>query len=164
MESFLVIIGCFLIIIRGVRIYPRTGIKGELIIALSGFILLLSYYAGDAILGIIGFVIFNVGLLILYTFESHIEREIHGQLPIYKRIIGDFPQLLDEKASRKAFRVMGVTSGILSLLTAFEFYRRFKTKNIVELVDVKTFYLVEIGIFIFGGILLILYYSLKKAD
>jgi len=155
MERFIIIFGSFLVSIRGIRVYLRTGLKGDLIRSLGIFIFMLSYYVDDIILGIIGFVIFNVGWMILVTFEGELSKEVYGQVTIYKRIIGDFPQILDDKASRNTYKVMGVTSGVLCLLTAFEFYRQ-KRNDIIELV--------EIGVLIFAGILFISYYLLKKVD
>jgi len=155
MERFIIIFGSLLVSIRGIRVYLRTGLKGDLIRSVGIFIFMFSYYVDDIILGIIGFVIFSVGWMILVTFEGELSKELYGQVTIYKRLIGDFPQILDDKASRNAYKIMGVTSGVLCLLIAFEFYRQ-KTNDIIELV--------EIGVLIFAGILFIAYYLMKKVD
>jgi len=159
--KFLITFLFLLIAIRGVRIYSRTALKGELIIAASGFILLLSYYAHDAILGWIAFAIFNAGLLILYSFEINTVRQIYRQLTIYKRIIGDYPQILDENESRKANTVVVIINVSLCFLTAFEFYR-IKINNIGGLIDKHVLGLVAIGILILAGILFLVYYFIKK--
>ncbi|MHB8068512.1 MAG: hypothetical protein ACYDIC_11505 [Desulfobaccales bacterium] len=161
MEKLIVSVIFLLITMRAIRIYSRTGLKGELIIATAGFIFLLGFYSNDTILMWIAFVILNVGLLILYSSEKHIVRQIYRQLTIYKRLIGDYPQILDENESQRANKISGVVSGILCLVTAIELYR-IKINNIWVVVDKNTFDLIGIGILIFAGISLIVYYSFKK--
>lgn len=161
MEKLIVSIIFLLITMRAIRIYSRTGLKGELIIATAGFIFLLGFYSNDTILMWIAFVILNIGLLILYSSEKYIVRQIYRQLTIYKRLIGDYPQILDENESQRANKISGVVSGILCLVTAIELYR-IKINNIWVSVDKNTFDLIGVGILILAGILLIVYYSFKK--
>ena len=154
MQDFIIMFLCLLISIRGVRIYLRTGLKGELIGGLGISILMLAYFGEDIILVIIGFVISNVGWLILFTYENELCREIYGKATIYERIIGDVPIILNENESRTAFKLTGVLSGLICFLAAFELYKKPKTNDIVALV--------EIGVLILAGILFIFYYLFKK--
>jgi hypothetical protein len=160
--KLIVALFCLLITIRGERIYARTGLKGELIVAAACFIFMLSFYSSDTILMWIAFVILNVGSLILYTSEKNMVKQIYRQLPMYKRIIGDYPQILDENEAQRVNKVSGIVSGSLCLLIAFEFYRM-KTNNIRGFIGSNTFDLVAIGILICAGISLIVFYLCKKA-
>jgi len=145
---------CLLFSIRGVRAYLRTGLKGELIRGVGIGILMISFLGEDITLLIIGVVISSIGWLILATFESELCQEIYGKATLYKRIIGDFPNLLNDKAYQKALKATGVTAGVLCLLTAFEYYISSKTISSVEVVN--------IGFLILAGILFLCYYLLKK--
>jgi heme/copper-type cytochrome/quinol oxidase subunit 1 len=152
----------FLIIaIRGLRIYARTGLKGEFIVATACFIFPLSFYARDTIFMWIAFGMLNVGVIILYTSEKKSVKQIYKGLTLYKRIIGDYPQILNENESQRVNKISGVASGILCLLMAILFYRA-TTNNISRFVDKNNFDLVAIGILISVGILLIGFYLFKK--
>ena len=109
----------------------------------------------------IAFAMLNVGTIILYTSEKKRLKQIYKGLIIYKRIIGDYPQIIDENEAQRVNKVSGVASGIFCLLTAIIFYR-VTTKNISGFIAKNTFDLVGFGILIFAGILLIVFYLFKK--
>ncbi|MEW6296037.1 MAG: hypothetical protein AB1467_07185 [Candidatus Diapherotrites archaeon] len=154
MEKVIIIVIGLLFSIRGGKIYLRTGLKGELIRAIGIILIMISYHVDDIILGIIGFVIFNVGWLILVTFEGEICKEIYGNVRIYDRIIGNFPQLLDEREVRAASKTIGIVSGVLCFISAFEFYKRLESSDIIDIVNIV--------ILIMAGILFVTYFILKK--
>jgi hypothetical protein len=164
MGKLLITIVGLLVSVRGIRIYSRTGLKGELLIAVAGFVFVLAYQANDMTLGIIGYIIINIGMVILFKTEKIKWKAVFGPLNYYGRLVGNVPQILNEKESRNAYKVTGIISGILCLLMALEFYRRLKVNNIGELLDTNISGLVEIGFFILAGFSIIGYYLFKKID
>ena len=146
---------------RGLRIYARTGLKGELLVATACFVFLLSFFARDTIFMWIAFAMLNIGTIILYTSEKNKVKQIYKGLVIYKRIIGDYPQTIDEHESQRVNKVSGVASGILCLLTAIIFYRA-TTKHVSGFAAMNTFDLIGFGILVFAGILLSVFYLFKK--
>jgi hypothetical protein len=160
--KFLLSFVFLLITVRGLRIYARTGLKGELIVATACFIFLLSFYASDTIFMWIAFGMLNVGVIILYTSEKKSVKQIYKGLTLYQRIIGDYPQILDKNETIMVNKISGVASGIICLLTAIVFYRA-TTNNIMGFINKTTFDLVGIGILTFAGIVLIVFYLVKKS-
>lgn len=145
---------CLLVSVRGIRIYLRTGLKGELIGGIGIAILMLGYFGGDIIFVILGFVISNVGWLISFTLEMELRRDIYRKATIYEKVTGDFLKFLNGNESRNALKVTGIISGILCFLSAYEFYNRTKSYDIVPFVN--------IAILIIAGLSLIVYYLMKK--
>lgn len=162
-KIFITVVG-ILVSIRGIRIYSRTGLKGELLIAVAGFIFALAYQANDVPLGIVGYVLINIGMVILYKSEKIKWKAILGPLTYYNKLVGNVPHTLNEPESRTTYKVTGVISGILCLLMAFEFFRRLNINDIGELLEKDLVGLVVIGILILSGLLLIGYYSFKKVE
>lgn len=153
-----------LVSIRGIRIYSRTGLKGELLVAVAGFIFALSYQANDMPLAIIGYIILNIGMLILYKVEKIKWKAIFGKLTYLDKVVGNTPHFLNEKESRTTYKVTGVISGIFCFLMAFEIYRKVTPTDIGNLLEKNLISSVEIGTFILAGTLLIGYYLFKKVE
>ena len=161
MGKFILAFVFLLISIRGLRIYARTALKGELLVATACFVFLLSFFARDTIFMWIAFAMLNVGTIILYTSEKSKVKQIYRGLVIYKRIIGDYPQTIDEHESQRVNKVSGVASGIFCLLAAIIFYRA-TTKHVSGFAAINTFDLIGFGILVSAGILLIVFYLFKK--
>ena len=83
MGKLLITVVGLLVSIRGIRIYSRTGLKGELLIAVAGFIFVLAYQADDVILGILAYVLINIGSLTLYRTEKVKWKAIFAPLSYY---------------------------------------------------------------------------------
>ena len=164
MGKFLITVVGLLVSIRGIRIYSRTGLKGELLIAVAGFIFVLAFQTNDVAMGIVGYVIINIGMLTLYRREKAKWKAIFGKLAYYDKLLGNIPHILNEKESKTTYKVTGVISGILCLVMAFEFYRRIAINAVGGLLDQNLVGLAEIGGFILTGILLIGYYLFKKVE
>ncbi len=164
MGKFLITVVGLLVSIRGIRIYSRTGLKGELLIGVAGFIFVLAFQTNDIALGIVGYVIINIGMLILYRSEKQKWKAIFGKLTYYDKLVGNTPHILNEKESRTTYKVTGVISGILCLAMAFEFYRRIEINAAGGSLGQNFVGLAAIGVFILTGILLIGYYLFKKVE
>ncbi len=164
MAKILITILGLLVFIRGIRIYSRTGLKGELLIGVAGFIFMLAYQTNDIVLGITGYITINVGILLLYRIEKANWKGIFGKLSSYDRFMGNVPQILNKKESQVSYKVTGIVSGILCLLMALAFYRKGNTYNIGGLLGENIAAFVEIGIFVLAGLLLISYYLFKKTE
>ena len=145
---------CFFLL-RGLRIYWRSDLKGELIrasgIALLIFALIIKSWA----FGITGFIVFHVGWIILLTIEYEIRREIYQQITLFERVIGNTPQISNRKTIAATYpKAIGITVGILCIIVAFISYKRLETFDVMEIV--------LNGVLFFGGIFVIAFYLLKK--
>jgi len=146
---------CALFLIGTFRTYLRTELKGELLRTIGIVILLVSYLISDSILGmIIGFVIFNIGWIMLVTVENDKQREIFRQTTIIDRLIGNVPIMRHRKDFPDTYKKgVGILTGIICLLISFIFLKKLKTFEVGEI----TF----IGILIMAGIFFIVYSLIK---
>ena len=149
----------FLFSLRGIRVFLRTGLKGELVRTIGMLILLffgmLENYQWGAIAG---FVIFSIGWIILVTFENDKRNKIFRPLNYVDRLIGNVPKILPENenaVSMKYNKIIGVLSGIAFLLTALILYKRLTTFNVIETS--------VITIMALWGISFIIFYLFKKS-
>lgn len=155
-SSFFLTVVCLALIGR-LRIYLRTGMKGELLIAIGGVILVLGVLIDNMFLGIGGFIIGNIGLIILATIEHDMRKEIYRQTTLIERLTGNVPKFrLGASSPRTYNRKMGIISGILCIVIALIYYKRQTTSQMIENVFIL--------MLTFSGIFFIVYSLLKKDD
>lgn len=152
----LVVICCSFLFLRGVRIFFRTGLKGELVRTI-GILIFLIFYIMDNYKGqVAGFVIFSIGWLVLVTFENEIRREMYRQTSIIERLTGNMPKIQPENViSSKYNKTIGILTGIVCLLIAMTMYKRLMTAGVIEIIF--------IGVLAMGGILFITFNLFKKS-
>jgi len=158
MEDVAFLILGVLILLRCMRIYERTRLNGELVKAAGISIVILSLSFKGVILPIIGFVIFNVGLLMAATFEYAFRKEVFGQLTFKERIIGDVPRIryrkysLDNKYNYS--RTMGILTAIVCILLGLFFYKRLTKYEMTDLIFP--------ALLLFAGIYFLVFFVLQK--
>ncbi len=142
-------------LIGTLRTYLRTGLKGELLRTTGILISLLSYFMSKFILGIIiGFVIFNIGWIMLVTVEHDKEREIFRQTTIIDRLIGNVPIIRDRKDFARTYnKTLGVLTGVICLLISFLFIKKLEGFEIERMIF--------IGILIVAGVFFIVFSLVK---
>jgi hypothetical protein len=110
---------CVFFLIAALRTFVRTGLKGELLRICGVVIFLFSYAISNIILGIVGFIIFNIGWIILVTIEHDKRKEIYRQTTFFYRLIGNVPLLREERIFPVAYKpIIGIITGICCILIA----------------------------------------------
>jgi hypothetical protein len=154
-ERIILLILCALFFARGIRIFLRSGLKGELIRTAGIILFLISYFIHNYLLAIAAFVIFNIGWLILATFENDARREIYKNTTVFNRLIGNIPKIIPRKAAPSTYdRTVGLLTGIICLLLAFILYKRIMPHESIQI----TF----ISVLAFGGIFFIVYSLFRR--
>jgi hypothetical protein len=144
-----------LFMIAGIRIYLRTGLKGELIRATGIMLILIAILIDNTISAIIGFIIFNVGWIILVTFEHDMKKEMYRQSTLIERLTGNVPKMSSSPQIPRTYnKKVGIATGILCLFIAFIYYRKLASSDFVEIVFIL--------ILALGGIFFIGFSLLKK--
>lgn len=140
------VVALFLLIGR-LRAYLRTGLKGDLIIVLGIIIFLSGFPIQNSsiglILGAVGFIVINVGLIILGTVERAKVKEIYVGTSIIDRLTGNLTtQYKDKKYPLRVEKSITIKAGIFSIFLAIALYF-YEGKDITGLV-------ID-GILLFGG-------------
>jgi len=143
-------------VLRGLKIYLRTNMKGELVRTIGILIFLIFYgvhnYQGE----IAGFIIYCIGWLILYTFENDMRNTLYRQTNILDRLTGNMPKKSENVIlmPMKYNKAIGILTGLICLLIALTKYRRL---TVVGAIDI-----IFIGFLTMAGILFIFYNLFKK--
>lgn len=136
------------------RAFFRAGLKGELIRAIGILIILIYFFIQKNFLIIIGLIIFNIGWLILVTFENNKRQEIYKSTTAFDRLIGNVP-IINKKEFPKTYeKKTGVIIGIMCLLLSFI--------RVVTLKNIDSFEITFWGILAFGGIFLVVFSLFSK--
>lgn len=146
---------CIVFLIGTFRTYLRTGLKGELLRTTGILILLSSYFMSNFLGMIIGFIIFNIGWIMLVTVEHDKKREIFRQTKIIDRVIGNVPMMIDRKDFPRIYnKTLGVLTGVICLLISFLFIKRLDGFELERAVF--------IGILIFAGVFFVFFSLVKR--
>jgi hypothetical protein len=144
-----------LLAMRGLRIYLRSGLKGEIVRTIGILIFIISSIIRNYQWQIVGLVVFNAGWIILVTLEDNTRKEIFRQSTMIERLTGNVPQILSESASAtKHNRLIGVLTGICFLLIALTMYKGLSTVDTIEALSIV--------VLTVGGIFFIIFYLFKK--
>ena len=150
---FFVIFVCLLLIGR-FRIYLRTGLKGELLITIGGTLLIFGFILDNILLEICGFIVLNIGLIVLTTIESAMRKDIFGQTTVLERLLGNVPIIKKSQYRMPVVRKdIGIYTGIVCLILSIVLYKKLTTYDILEI----TF----IGILASSGIFFIVFSIFK---
>ena len=153
MDKFIITFLCVLFSFRGIKIYLRTGLKGEMIRSVGLYLIILSLMFDNIFFAIVGFTICSIGTLILYSFENDKWNENFGFLNMFDRLTGNVQQSLNKSNSLKSYKLMSLITGGLCLLTAAGFYVKIDN-NIINTMEVVILFI--------AGILFIVYYLINK--
>ena len=146
---------CFLFFVRGFYAFQRSGLNGELIRAIGILIFIFGYFIDNTVLEVIGFIVFNVGWLILATYENQARKEIYRQTSVIDRLLGKFPKKQNQAKSQTAYdKLIGVVTGIMCLLSALTYYKRTASLDIADVLF--------IGMLGFAGIFFVIFSLFKK--
>jgi hypothetical protein len=145
---------CLFLAIGTFRTFLRAGLKGELIRTTGIVILIVGGFIDNIPMETIGFILFNIGWIILLSFEADKRREIYKQTTIFERLIGNVPLIKDRKGFPKTYKKeTGIIVGVVCLLMSFSLINKIKTFDLVEIV----YY----GILVFAGIYFVVFSFLK---
>ncbi|MCL5276394.1 MAG: hypothetical protein M1517_01210 [Deltaproteobacteria bacterium] len=142
----------FLMLLGRVRAYVRTGLVGDLVAVLGGGIIIISAFfksnSVQTLLGAIGLIIGNIGLMILATIERAKVKEIYAGTSFIDKITGNLPtQFKDKKYPIKVERGITLKVGMFSIILSIALYF-YGSKDISDLV-------ID-GILFFGGIIFLI--------
>ncbi len=152
-----VIIALPLLLIGRLRAYFRTGLKGELIVTIGGGLVIFGMIFDNNWLAMGGFVIGNIGLIILLTVESAKRKEIFRDANLLERIVGNVP-VIKEKQFEPAVvrRNIGIPTGVICLVLAFILYDKLTKYNLYEIT--------VISVLAFAGIFFIIFSIYRGTD
>jgi hypothetical protein len=148
---------CFLFFVRGIYAYLRSGLNGELIRSIGILIFIFGSLIDKTVLEVFGFIVFNIGWLILATYENQARKEIYRQTTVAERLLGKLPRKQNQSKSQTTYdKVIGIVTGIICLLTALTYYKR---TNTIDITDV-----LFIGMLGFAGVFFIIFSIFKKTQ
>ncbi|MHB8697690.1 MAG: hypothetical protein ACYC9J_06580 [Sulfuricaulis sp.] len=134
MSSDLFMLVLLFLFLTRVRLYARTGLRGELVVALGLAVMLATPLIGhllwvmtgqtfELIIMIFGFVIGNVGLLISVTFERERRRELFEGVRLLDKLLGNVPRVRGQRTTvasptKEARKSLWVGAWIAALLAS----------------------------------------------
>jgi hypothetical protein len=140
-------------LIGRLRIYFRTGLKGELVLVIGGIIFILGNIINSDLLIICGFLIANIGLIILVTIELGTRREIFRQVSFFDKLIGNVPTL-DRVKIPEIKKEFSISTGIFCLLISGILFSNMDNYDINKIVI--------LGTLVFAGVFFIIFGIVKK--
>lgn len=139
-----------LLLIGRFRIYLRTGLKGELLITIGGTLLIFGFILDSIVMEICGFIVLNIGLIVLTTIESAMGKDIFGQTTVLERLFGNVPTIKKNQYRMPVVRKdIGIYTGVVCLILSIVLYKKLSTHGIYEIT--------YIGIMVSAGIFFILF-------
>jgi len=144
------IVALSLLLIGRLRSYFRTGLKGELILIIGGIVIIIGGIIDNNWLMMGGFVIGNIGLIILATVESAKRKEIFRNTNLLDRLIGNVPIIKEKQFGPPVVRKdIGIATGVICLVLAFIRYEKLTEYNLHEIT--------VIGLLALSGIFFIIF-------
>jgi len=148
---FLIII--FLLMIGRIRVFLRTGLKGEFLLVIGCIIFILGNIINSDLLIIAGFIVANIGLIILVSIELGAVREIFRQTSFFERLIGNIRPINRVKTIEAKSKTL-IPTGILCLLLSLILFSSMDNYEINRMI--------VFSVLAVGGIVFIIFGIVKR--